>query len=255
MGRNQEWFRHKLETFSQGKYLLWRGLERAGYAQGDVVVRVKDGPRLLLRGPPARDLDTAYELFKQEVYRFAVERAGSDVRWIVDLGANAGFSLAYFAWNFPRAQFVAFEPNPTLLRALYRNVQLNGLESRVTIHPTAACAKRGDIELTDEESESTVLARPGARTITVCGEDLFEALAGVNIDLLKMDIEGAEHGLLSDPRFAALKPRSIVMEWHSTEEHPQGQRRCVDSLESLGYSVETYLDLSPKTGMIYACQA
>ena len=52
---------------------------------------------------------------------------------IVDLGANAGFSLTYFAWNFPQARFVAFEPNPSLLRALYRNVQLNGLESRVTV--------------------------------------------------------------------------------------------------------------------------
>ena len=82
-----------------------------------------------------------------------------------------GFSLTYFAWNFPQARFVAFEPNPSLLRALYRNVQLNGLESRVTVHPTAASTTFGDIELSDEESESSVLPRPGARTVTVCGED------------------------------------------------------------------------------------
>jgi FkbM family methyltransferase len=255
MGRDPEWFRHRLDAPSHAKYLLWRALERAGWSRAEVVVRLKGGPRLLLRGRPARDLDTAYELFQQEVYRFAVDRAGDDVRWIVDLGANAGFSLTYFAWNFPRAHFVVFEPNPALLRALYRNVQLNGLESRVTIHPTAACASHGDIELSDEESESSVLPRPGARRITVCGEDLFEALAGVRVDLLKMDIEGAEHRLLSDARFAALKPRSIVMEWHSTDEHPEGQRRCVESLESLGYTVKSYLDLGPRTGMIYASGA
>jgi hypothetical protein len=99
------------------------------------------------------------------------------------------------------------------------------------------------------------LPRPGARRITVCGEDLFEALAGVRVDLLKMDIEGAEHRLLSDPRFAALKPRTIVMEWHSTDEHPEGQRRCVESLERLGYAVKSYLDLGPRTGMLYASEA
>ena len=240
---------------SHARYPLWRAFERAGYSRGEVIVKLKEGPRLMLRSPPARDLETAYELFQQEVYRFAVERVGGDVRLIVDLGANAGFSLTYFAWNFPRARFVVFEPNPTLLRALYRNVQLNGLESRVIGHPTAACTTSGDIELTDEESESSVLTRPGARTLTVRGEDLFEALSGLRIDLLKMDIEGAEHGLLADSRFAALRPRSIVMEWHSTEAHPQGQRRCVESLESLGYSVNTYLDLGPKTGMIYASEA
>jgi FkbM family methyltransferase len=252
MRGDPRWFRHNLETASHAKYLLWRALDRAGYSRDEIVVKLKGGPRLLLRGPPARDLDTAYELFQQDVYRFAVERAGDDVRWVVDLGANAGFSLAYFASNFPGARFVAFEPNPTLLRALYRNVQLNGLESRVTIHPTAACAKAGDVDLTDEESESSLVPRPGARTITVCGEDLFEALGGLRIDLLKMDIEGAEYRLLADSRFAALRPRSIVMEWHLTDEHPQGQRECVESLQRLGYSVETYLDLGPKTGMIFA---
>ena len=195
--------------------------------------QTEGGPRLLLRAPPARDLDTAYELFQQEVYRFAVDHAGDDVRLIVDLGANAGYSLAYFRMELSSraARRVRAKPHAAPRPIPERSTERARIA--VTIHPTAACAQRGDIELSDEESESTVLPRPGARTITVYGEDLFEALAGLRIDLLKMDIEGAEHRLLDDPRFAALKPRSIVMEWHSTPEHPQGQRRCVESLEEL----------------------
>ncbi len=31
---------------------------------------------------------------------------------------------------------------------------------------------------------------------------------------MKIDIEGAEWGLLADPRFAALQPRVLVLEYH-----------------------------------------
>ena len=101
MRRGPEWFRHRLDTASHAKYLLWRALERVGYSRREVVVKLRAGPRLLLRAPPARDLDTAYELFRQEVYRYAVDHAGDDVRLIVDLGANAGYSLAYFRMELP----------------------------------------------------------------------------------------------------------------------------------------------------------
>jgi FkbM family methyltransferase len=248
----QKWFRHELGLTSQVKYIFWRAADLVGLPAGDVAVKLKNGPSLLVRPPPARDLDTAYELFCQDVYRFAVDRVGKDVRCVVDLGGNTGYSLAYLAWSFPESHLFVFEPNPVLLGALHRNIRLNGLEPRVTVHAAAACSAPGEIQLTDEESESTVLARPGVRTFTVRGEDLFEALAGVRVDLLKMDIEGAEYALLSDPRFFALKPRAIVMEWHSTETHPDGERWCVERLTDLGYSVHAYMPLTHRSGMIFA---
>jgi hypothetical protein len=70
-----------------------------------------------------------------------------------------------------------------------------------------------------------------------------------------MDIDGGEYAILSDPRFAALRPRAIVMEWHSTDEHRDGRAWCLDSLRQLGYAAEDYFDLSDKTGMIYASRA
>ena len=72
---------------------------------------------------------------------------------------------------------------------------------------------------------------------------MFEALAGV---------EGAEYALLADPRFFALRPRAIVMEWHATEAHPDGERWCVERLTDLGYSVNPYMPLTDRSGMIFA---
>jgi FkbM family methyltransferase len=249
---NTQWFRDTLDAPSRVKYLLWRAMNRAGLKRDEVVVQVKGGPQILLRGRPARDLDTAYELFRVEVYRRAVDELRGGARCIVDLGANTGYALAYLAAHFPQARFIAFEPHPRLLRALYRNIQLNGLEGRVRVHPAAATTRTGELSLTDEESESTLAKRPGVRTIEVMGEDLFDALAGVQVDLLKMDIEGAEYPLLDDPRFVALKPRAIVMEWHSTDEHPDGKTWCADRLKQLGYAVEPYMGLTNRSGMIFA---
>jgi hypothetical protein len=36
-----------------------------------------------------------------------------------------------------------------------------------------------------------------------------------DVELLKMDIEGAEWDILTDPRLSELKARAIVLEWHS----------------------------------------
>jgi hypothetical protein len=53
-------FRDKLDVKSQAKYLLWR-TSRFVRSNRDVVVRIKGGPRLLVRARPARDLETAYD--------------------------------------------------------------------------------------------------------------------------------------------------------------------------------------------------
>jgi FkbM family methyltransferase len=243
--------RDRLDAPSRAKFLVWRAFERAGHPR-DVVVKIDGGPRLLLRARPASDVEIAYELFREDVYRVPVERVGDDVRCVVDLGANAGYAIAYFAWHLPRAHFIAFEPNPTLVRALYRNIQINGLESRVTVHPAAASVTDGELDLTDAEAESSLLVRPGVPTVKVRAEDFFSAIGTTRVDLLKMDVEGAEYPLMSDPRFAALSPRAIVMEWHSTDDHPDGRRWCTERLEQLGYRVDPYKDLSERTGMIFA---
>jgi FkbM family methyltransferase len=244
--------RDRLDPYSQAKYVAWRALERAGHASSVVVTVTGGGPRLRLRSPPARDAAIAYELFVEELYRMPLEKVRGHVKCVVDLGANAGFAIAYMARLLPEARFIAFEPNPTLVKALYHNIRLNRLEPRVSVHAAAACVADGVVDLSDEEAESTLLIRPGVPTLRVPAEDVFTAVNADRVDLLKMDIEGAEYPILADPRFAELGPGAVVMEWHSTEDHPDGRRWCTERLESLGYSVDPYRELSARTGMLLA---
>jgi hypothetical protein len=80
-------------------------------------------------------------------------------------------------------------------------------------------------------------------------DDLLRFVEGVaytldnlprDVDLLKLDCEGAEYHLLADPRFLAhLRPREIRMEYH------RGPHAVVRHLEDAGYSVELHTGSSP----------
>jgi hypothetical protein len=72
-------------------------------------------------------------------------------------------------------------------------------------------------------------------------------------------IEGGEHALLEDARFATLPVRVLVMEWHDTEDFPDGQAHVRERLASCSYHIVSDLDGTPGSGrrsigMIWAVQ-
>jgi FkbM family methyltransferase len=172
-----------------------------------------------------------------EVYRPPIESL--DCRTIVDLGANLGFATLYFASRFPHARIYSFEPHPEHCRLFADNVRINGLSHRVQIIKAAAGISKGSAHLTDANRESAVHEAAGEHTVPVAIVDIFEQLAGLQaIDLLKMDIEGGEYPILGDDRFAELKVRQLVMEWHRTPAYSDCRAWCRDRLQSLGFVLE-----------------
>jgi FkbM family methyltransferase len=215
------------------KYLAWKTAKLGTPA----IFRLRTGERLFLRGQPATDVATAFEIFVAEVYRQVGPEPDPDVKRIVDVGANVGMSLVYWARRYPNARLVAFEPHPIHVASLKRNLQENGISDRVELHAVAACAHARTVQLTDEEVCSSITTRPNARTRSIEAVDFFATLGSEPIDFMKMDIEGGEYELLGDPRFAALRVPCLVLEWHNTTEHPDGRQWCEDRLRSLGYTV------------------
>lgn len=223
--------RDEMSHTSYVRYLWWR----ASRTRSVLTVTLRSGLKVSLRPPPSTDLSTAYELYVDEIYRPAREAGLGDVRLVVDLGANVGFSVLYFARTFGRARILAFEPHPRNSSSLQRNVGLNGLESRVEIFQEAACCSPGLLRLTDSENTSRVSQSEGS--IVVRGTDIFERLKSEQVDVLKMDIEGGEYALLSDRRFFDLAPRFLIMEWHGTHEGRLGSEWCEATLTLKGYRV------------------
>ncbi|MEA2680820.1 MAG: hypothetical protein QOK03_2542 [Candidatus Binataceae bacterium] len=232
--------RDRMTPLSQLRYLAWR----AGLIGDEVEVRLATGERLLLQKSMRLGLAVAYEIFVMDTYGCPRELAPESVRRIVDVGANVGYSLIYWSSKFPTASIDAFEPHPEHLRLLRRSLRLNRIEAQVNVHPVAVGEAAGTFELIDAGTASTIMQSGAARNgdtshrLQVEVVDFFHAIEELQIDLLKLDCEGAEYGILMDPRFAGINARNLVMEWHSTAEHPDACAELSARLRDLDWDVQ-----------------
>jgi FkbM family methyltransferase len=169
---------------------------------------------------------------------------------IVDLGGNVGYSVLWWAARYPAASITVYEPLPDHVSAIETHVGLNGLSSRVAVPPAEVGVRPGPAVLQPAGARS-VLCDDGAG-ISVPVEDFFARHRGMSIDLLKIDIEGSEHALLADDRFATLDIRLIVMEWHDTQAVPDARASCAVRLAALGFEVDDRVDHHDGSGMIWA---
>jgi FkbM family methyltransferase len=141
----------------------------------------------------------------------------------VDVGAHCGYYSAVVAHAFrDNVRVVAFEPNVRVSRLLRESIELNGLKN-LTLDERAISDHEGPLEFYVEPEVNTgqsgFLRRRGAqRRMTVQGVALGRALRehGVDhVDMLKLDVEGAEAVILPNVLESSLSVGAIVLELHS----------------------------------------
>jgi FkbM family methyltransferase len=231
--------------------LLWRGSR----TRRPVEVSMTSGERLTLRPPPAEDLSVAVEIFIAGAYDPPVGFPKLEPRLVVDVGSNVGFSVLLFSRRYPAAKILAVEPHPEHLAPLYRHILSNRLTERVEVVGAAVSNANGRAHLDTAEAESRLTGVASNRTVPVRVRDFFEEVADLKIDFLKMDIEGGEFEIMSDPRFADLDITALVLEWHNTDRTPDGKSWSRARLAELGYHVlEGKLDYG-RAGVLWAWKA
>jgi FkbM family methyltransferase len=120
----------------------------------------------------------------------------SEVRTIVDAGANIGLAAIYFAKHFPEAKIKSIEPEASNFALLTKNTSHL---SNVTILRAALWADRRPLAIIDSKSEKwgfQFAAATGSRQADVEGIPIKD-IVGNGVDLLKIDIEGGEKGVFS----------------------------------------------------------
>jgi len=146
---------------------------------------------------------------------------------IFDLGGNIGLFAVYALGRWPGSTVQSFEPDPTNLAVLRQTFAENELGERWSFSDVAVSNEKGELEFVAGLSADSYLSggvgggevdtsaetTAGGHTITVQTVDFFATEP--RGDLLKMDIEGGEWAILTDPRFAELKVDILVMEWHA----------------------------------------
>jgi len=197
------------------------------------------------------DCGVAYEVFVMDYYDDRGRIAPEDMKLVVDLGANVGFSLLYFLYKYRHCRIIAFEPHPYHFKQAERNLALNGGSGRVQLYAQAAGASNRRMQLSDEGAGSSLVEDTVSGEISVDVFDIFPLLMGRRIDLLKMDIEGGEYEILGDRRFGELSIAAIVMEWHARGNGIDDKKWCQTRLLRLGYEIEEIFN-EPKSGMFWA---
>jgi FkbM family methyltransferase len=158
------------------------------------------------------------EIFVDTGYWF---QADSDQPFIIDCGSNIGMSLLFFKSLYPQARIVGFEPEPETFRKLRDNVVQNGLHN-VDVHPYALGAEEGSIKFFHDTQERGALTmsiyeqRLTGTAISVPAK-LLSSFIDREVDLLKMDIEGAEVVVI--PELAASGKLGLIKQLHLEYHH------------------------------------
>jgi FkbM family methyltransferase len=163
------------------------------------------------------DFFVFHELFTSRYYHLADSLVPTAPAVIVDLGANIGLATLFLADRFPGARHFCVEPNPGNLPLLRAN--LSWLTDRLTILEGAASGRRGDARFLDSDwtgGGHLVENGPSTRSVRCVPVDEIIATHRLEaIDILKVNIEGAEKEIFAARPDWLTKVRCIVIELHN----------------------------------------
>jgi FkbM family methyltransferase len=151
-------------------------------------------------------------------------------RFIVDAGANVGYASMRFADLYPGADIVAIEPDRDNFALLQRNI---APYPRVRALQCGLWPRSTELVIENPEAKSWAFrvreAREGERGFPAVG--LAELLAehpSRAIDILKLDVEGAEKELFSDERCHEWLARTAMI---FVELHDRIKPGCTEAME------------------------
>lgn len=175
------------------------------------------------------------------VYSFGV---GEDISW--DLAMIEVFGV----------QVHAFDPTPRSIDW----VQAQTLPAHFHFHPFGIADEDGTMTFFPPENEAhvshTMISgqyQTGERAITVPVKRLKTIMTDLghdHIDVLKMDIEGAEYDVIGDILHSATSVSQLLVEFHHDWEsiHERKTQRAIESLNQYGYRIfyisHTFTDYS-----------
>jgi FkbM family methyltransferase len=209
----------------------------AGDNHGLRTVRIREGSRVYVANVPNDSLWTAV---KDNLILHEYERAGISLsdcrRVVVDAGAHVGLFSLRAAQH--ASKVIALEAHPINYKILTSNLETNSLNNVQPLRE-ALWSTSGEIEFLEgsHSAGGSILGGEGQRfrtpSVTLASIISLEG----DIDLLKLDIEGAEFPVLEATEDAVLgRIRSIVGELH-VQHRATDREVLIDRLESLGFEV------------------
>lgn len=184
------------------------------------------------------------DLASSDLRRIVVGELNADVyqlrslpepRRVVDIGANIGLFALTAKHLWPKTHLRCFEPHPVNHTSLCANLARNGVQATIFNQAVTPNGKALEMVIGADNTGGatgwTKQARARKDVIRCQGSTLHHALDGRPQDLVKIDIEGAEHELLENFAHWDLIG-ALVIELHENS-----------TLRAAGYSMDATEDL------------
>jgi FkbM family methyltransferase len=180
--------------------LLWLELLKEKFVRpgGLFAVHVPGAPAPVWLRAHSSDVEVFCQIFGHREMDFY---HNAEARYIIDAGANIGLTSVFLANRCPLARIDALEVDPQNIDLLRRNV---AAYAQVNVIPRGLWRRSGYIKILNPDAQSWAF-RVGetsdddeSRIPAVAVADLLRDRGAVTVDLLKIDIEGAEVDILDD---------------------------------------------------------
>jgi len=176
---------------------------------------------------------TYCEIFREEIYKFIPV---SDKAPIIDCGTNMGLSLLYFSENYPGRKIIAFEPDPDLYRLSLENIEAFNLQN-ISLLEMAVWNEQTFLPFYTDGGMGGRVNQSYHNTVSrsVPTVRLFDFL-NEETEFLKLDIEGAEHLVLSDIYPRLVQVNHLFFEYHNQKNKRQVLHDMLKLVQDAGFT-------------------
>jgi FkbM family methyltransferase len=186
------------------------------------------------------------DIFMDHVYDPVIKRLAQDVRNVVDLGANTGFSTRLWQQTYPSARIIAVEPDAANVEMWHRNIvsKAEAIEPMLVQACVAGSTRLVALDRSGGSWRFSMQDIDHANGESICAMTLTQILAKCGmegpIDLLKCDIEGAESEVFANCTAWVNRVQSLVIELHT----PYTSNHFLEDLGHAGKRFEVYHRIS-----------
>ncbi len=181
-----------------------------------VKVKPPDFPHSVYLRTHSSDIFTYDHIFRNFEYKVTLSKKP---KVILDAGANIGFSAIYFANQFTDAKIYAIEPETANLEVLKKNIRryrnIQSVEGALWLENTMINIKHPNSDASAFQVENSSNKKKNAQQVRGITIDNFMKEFDLDfIDILKIDIEGAEKEVFEDPSLWINRIGVIIIELH-----------------------------------------
>jgi FkbM family methyltransferase len=191
------------------------------------------------------------EIFVDKRLRFNTTVPTSSPR-ILDCGGNIGMASLYYRREFPTAKITLFEADPSIFEICKKNLINNNARNVEAINAAVWVDEKG-VEFFSEGSDSGTISHLkndnlNGQTLSVPSIRLRDYLESEKIDLLKIDVEGAEFEILKDCASSLTSVSRMIIEIHDTDPSKRVTGTIIEIVSQAGftYTIDSLISVSWK---------